>query len=72
MGMSIQGLENDYLRDQINRANKLSKAKDKILIEEIYNWIMANEDMGMGDAATAMDEAETIVSNWKSKCKNIK
>lgn len=70
--MSIQGLENDYLRDQINQANKLSKAKDKILIEEIYNWIMANEDMGMGDAATAMDEAETIVSNWKIKCKNIK
>jgi hypothetical protein len=70
--LSIQGLEIDYLRAELKRMKELHRLREGVLAETIYEWIMSNEGMGMGDAATSMDEAENIVKNWKIKCKNIK
>lgn len=62
---TIEGLEIDYLRDQLRK----SKENEELLVEEIYQWIMSNEDMGMGECADALYEAHKIVQNWKAKCK---
>ena len=62
---TIEGLEIDYLRDQLRRVRE----QEEILVEEIYQWIMANENMGMGESADALFEAQKIVKKWKSKCK---
>ena len=62
---TIEGLEIDYLRDQLRKA----KANEELLVEEIYQWIMSNEDMGMGESADALYEATKIVQSWKAKCK---
>jgi hypothetical protein len=70
--LSIQGLEIDYLRAELKRMKELHRLREGVLAETIYEWIMSNEGMGMGDAATSMEEAENIVKNWKIKCKNIK
>jgi hypothetical protein len=70
--LSIQGLEIDYLRAELKRMKELHRIHEGILVESIYEWIMSNEGMGMGDAATTMDEAKNIVKNWRIKCKNIK
>ena len=63
---TIEGLEIDYLRDQLRKA----KANEELLVEEIYQWIMSNEDMGIGESADALYEAHKIVQSWKAKCKN--
>jgi hypothetical protein len=63
---TIEGLEIDYLRDQLRKA----KANEELLVEEIYEWIMSNEGMGIGECADALYEATKIVQNWKAKCKN--
>lgn len=42
---------------------------EELLIEEIYQWIMSNADMGMGESADALYEAHRIVQNWKAKIK---
>lgn len=47
----------------------MTKEQEELLVEEIYQWIMANEDMGMGECADALYEATKIVSEWKRKCK---
>jgi hypothetical protein len=62
---TIEGLEIDYLRDQLRKA----KANEELLVEEIYQWILSNEDMGMGESADALYEATKIVAEWKRKCK---
>lgn len=62
---TIEGLEIDYLRDKLRKV----KEQEEILVEEIYQWIMANEDMGMGESADALFEAHKIVRQWKAKCK---
>jgi hypothetical protein len=62
---TIEGLEIDYLRDQLRRVRE----QEEILIEEIYQWIMANEDMDIGESADALFEAQKIVKKWKAKCK---
>ena len=62
---TIEGLEIDYLRDQLRKV----KENEELLVEEIYQWIMANEDMGMGESADALYEATKIVAEWKRKCK---
>ena len=62
---TIEGLEIDYLRDQLRKA----KANEELLVEEIYQWILSNEDMGMGESADALYEATKIVQSWKAKCK---
>jgi hypothetical protein len=60
---TIEGLEIDYLRDQLRRV----KQQEEMLVEEIYQWIMSNEDMGIGESADALYEAHKIVQNWKAK-----
>jgi hypothetical protein len=40
---------------------------EELLIEEIYQWIMSNEGMGIGESADALLEAQKIVENWKAK-----
>jgi hypothetical protein len=57
-------LENEYLRSVIK---DLRSEKYTDLVEEIYDWIMANADMGLGESADARMEAENIVINWKNK-----
>jgi hypothetical protein len=48
----------------------MTKEQEELLVEEIYQWIMSNEDMGMGECADALYEATKIVSEWKRKCKH--
>ena len=62
---TIEGLEIDYLRDQLRRVRE----QEDILVEEIYQWIMSSEGMGIGESADALYEAHKIVQNWKSKIK---
>lgn len=62
---SIEGLEIDYLRSELRKV----KEREELLVEEIYQWMMSNEDMGMGESADALYEAHKIVNNWKAKCK---
>lgn len=62
---TIEGLEIDYLRDQLRKV----KENEELLVEEIYQWIMSNADMGMGESADALYEAHRIVQNWKARCK---
>jgi hypothetical protein len=46
------------------------RTNEELLVEEIYQWIMSNEDMGIGESADALYEAHKIVQSWKAKCKN--
>ena len=62
---TIEGLEIDHLRNELRKV----KANEELLVEEIYQWILSNEDMGMGESADALYEAHKIVNNWKAKCK---
>ena len=47
----------------------MTKEQEELLVEEIYQWIMSNEDMGMGECADALYEATKIVQEWKRKIK---
>jgi len=66
---TIEGLENDFLRSEIKRLKEIREEQEQMLVEEIYQWIMSNEDMGMGECADALYEATKIVAEWKRKCK---
>jgi hypothetical protein len=66
---TIEGLENDFLRSEIKRLKEIREEQEQMLVEDIYQWIMANEDMGMGESADALYEATKIVAEWKRKCK---
>jgi len=66
---SIEKLEIDYLRDQLRKARGLNALHEEILAETIYGFLMANFDLGMGDAATTMDESINIVKEWKERIK---
>lgn len=66
---TIEGLENDFLRSEIKRLKEIREDHEQILVEDIYQWIMANEDMGMGECADALYEATKIVQEWKRKIK---
>jgi len=66
---TIEGLENDFLRSEIKRLKEIREEHEQMLVEDIYQWIMSNEDMGMGESADALYEATKIVQNWKRKCK---
>lgn len=66
---TIEGLENDFLRSEIKRLKEIREEHEQMLVEDIYQWIMSNEDMGMGESADALYEATRIVSEWKRKCK---
>jgi hypothetical protein len=66
---TIEGLENDFLRSEIKRLKEIREEHEQMLVDDIYQWIMSNEDMGMGESADALYEATKIVQNWKRKCK---
>jgi len=66
---TIEGLENDFLRSEIKRLKEIREDQEQMLVEDIYQWIMSNEDMGMGESADALYEATRIVAEWKRKCK---
>jgi hypothetical protein len=66
---TIEGLENDFLRSEIKRLKEIREDHEQMLVEDIYQWIMANEDMGMGECADALYEATKIVEEWKRKIK---
>jgi len=66
---TIEGLENDFLRSEIKRLKEIREEHEQMLVEDIYQWIMSNEDMGMGECADALYEATKIVSEWKRKIK---
>jgi hypothetical protein len=66
---TIEGLENDFLRSEIKRLKEIREDQEQMLVDDIYQWIMSNEDMGMGESADALYEATRIVSEWKRKCK---
>jgi len=66
---TIEGLENDFLRSEIKRLKEIREEHEQMLVEDIYQWIMANEGMGMGESADALYEATKIVSEWKRKIK---
>lgn len=66
---TIEGLENDFLRSEIKRLKEIREEHEQMLIEDIYEWIMSNEDMGMGESADALYEAIKIVQEWKRKIK---
>ena len=66
---TIEGLENDFLRSEIKRLKEIREEHEQMLVDDIYEWIMSNEDMGMGESADALYEAHKIVQNWKRKIK---
>jgi hypothetical protein len=66
---TIEGLENDFLRSEIKRLKEIREEHEQMLVDDIYEWIMSNEDMGMGESADALYEATKIVQNWKRKIK---
>lgn len=37
------------------------------LVDEIYDWIMSNDEMGLGEMGDAHDEAEQIVRRWEKR-----
>jgi hypothetical protein len=47
----------------------LHRLHEEVLAETIYEFLMANFDLGMGDAATTMDESIKIVKEWKERIK---
>jgi hypothetical protein len=66
---TIEGLEIDFLRSEIKRLKEIREDQEQMLVDDIYQWIMSNEDMGMGESADALYEATKIVQEWKRKCK---
>jgi hypothetical protein len=66
---TIEGLENDFLRSEIKRLKEIREDQEQMLVDDIYQWIMSNDDMGMGESADALYEATKIVAEWKRKCK---
>lgn len=66
---TIEGLEIDFLRSEIKRLKEIREDQEQMLVDDIYQWIMSNEDMGMGECADALYEATKIVQEWKRKIK---
>ena len=50
-------------------SNLLNEQQRKDLVDEIYDWIMSNDEMGLGDMGDAVDEAERIVRKWEKRTK---
>lgn len=41
------------------------------LVDEIYDWIMSSDEMGLGEMGDALDEAEQIVRRWEKRIELI-
>jgi hypothetical protein len=72
MSLSITGLENDYLRNELKELKIKIKESDKILVSMIHEWIMSNEGFGIGEDAEARNCAEELVSRFKSERSKLK
>lgn len=57
--------------DNQDRNIKLTEQQHIDLVDVIYEWIMANEEMGMGEMADARDEAEQIVRRWLRRTNSV-
>ncbi len=57
--------------DNQNRNIQLTDQQHIDLVDVIYEWIMASEDMGMGEMADARDEAEQIVRRWLMRTNSV-
>lgn len=57
--------------DNQDRNIKLTDQQHIDLVDVIYEWIMANEEMGMGEMADARDEAEQIVRRWLRRTNSV-
>lgn len=57
--------------DNQNRNIRLTEQQHIDLVDVIYEWIMASEDMGMGEMADARDEAEQIVRRWLMRTNSV-
>lgn len=57
--------------DNQNHNIRLSDQQHIDLVDVIYEWIMANEDMGLGDMGDARDEAERIVRTWLRRTNSV-
>lgn len=45
----------------------MNEQQRKDLVDEIYDWIMSNDEMGMGEMGDALYEAEQIVHKWERR-----
>jgi hypothetical protein len=59
-------MQNKKLNQMDNQDNnlRLTEQQHIDLVDVIYEWIMDNEEMGLGEMADARDEAERIVRRW--------
>jgi hypothetical protein len=57
--------------DNQNSNIRLTEQQHIDLVDVIYEWIMASEDMGMGEMADARDEAEQIVRRWLMRTNSV-
>lgn len=57
--------------DNQNSNIRLTEDQHIDLVDVIYEWIMASEDMGLGEMADARDEAERIVRTWLKRTNSI-
>lgn len=57
--------------DNQNRNIQLTDQQHIDLVDVIYEWIMFNEDMGLGEMGDARDEAEQIVRRWLMRTNSV-
>lgn len=57
--------------DNQDRNIQLTDQQHIDLVDVIYEWIMYNEDMGLGDMGDARDEAEQIVRRWLIRTNSV-
>ena len=57
--------------DNQNHNIQLTDQQHIDLVDVIYEWIMASEDMGLADIGDARDEAEQIVRRWLKRTNSV-
>ncbi len=57
--------------DNQNHNIQLTDQQHIDLVDVIYEWIMASEDMGLADIGDARDEAEQIVKRWLKRTNSV-
>jgi hypothetical protein len=50
----------------------MKKHEKNLLIKKIYNWIIANDEYGLGEAAEALQQAKQIVFEFQQDIKHAK
>lgn len=60
-------MDNQNYYSQLNQIKMLTEKQRKDLVDEIYDSIMQNDEMGLGEMGDAVDEAERIVRNWERR-----